>query len=160
MLLTTITVLIAMVHLGILNIPIALAIAACKASVVALYFMHLKTDGRRDPYLYVAALFPILLLLILSCALMPDIAFHQGDAVRFLKPGGVAPSPIPGPLSGQRPLQPLGERLRLLLHILGLGAAEPQRRHGRLWPAAIVEGIHDEPLVAEADHPRIPLEDR
>jgi cytochrome c oxidase subunit 4 len=86
MVLTTITVLIALVHLGFLNIPIALAIAATKASVVALYFMHLKTDGRRDPYLYIAALFPILLLLILSCALMPDIVLHQGDAVRFLKP--------------------------------------------------------------------------
>src|SRR5262245_2462093 len=84
MVLTTVTVLVAMVHLGMLNIPIALAIAGFKASVVALYFMHLKEDGRRDPYLYVAALFPILLLVILTCALMPDIAFHQGDAVRFL----------------------------------------------------------------------------
>ena len=84
MVLTTVTVLISLVHLGMLNIPIALAIAGFKASVVALYFMHLKHDGAHDPYLYVAALFPILLLVILSCALMPDIAFHQGDAVRFL----------------------------------------------------------------------------
>jgi cytochrome c oxidase subunit 4 len=86
MCLTVVTVLISLVHLGILNVPIALAIAAFKASVVALYFMHLREDGRRDGYLYVAALFPLLLLVILSCALMPDIVFHQGDAVRFLHP--------------------------------------------------------------------------
>lgn len=83
--LTGVTVLISLVHLGVLNIPIALAIAALKASVVALYFMHLNEDGRRDRYLYVAALFPIALLVILACAMMPDVAFHQGDAVQFLK---------------------------------------------------------------------------
>lgn len=81
MVLTAVTVLVSTVHLGGMgNVAVALVIAALKASLVALFFMHLKYDGKADKYLYAAALFPLLLFAILACALMPDVAFRMGDA--------------------------------------------------------------------------------
>ncbi len=44
--LTAITVGVSYVHLGFLNIPIALAIASTKVTFVLLFFMHLKYEGR------------------------------------------------------------------------------------------------------------------
>lgn len=44
--LTALTVGVSYVHLGFLNIPIALAIASTKVTFVLLFFMHLKYEGR------------------------------------------------------------------------------------------------------------------
>ncbi|TKB27316.1 caa(3)-type oxidase subunit 4 [Desulfopila sp. IMCC35006] len=44
--LTAVTVGVSYVHLGFLNIPIALTIASTKVTFVLLFFMHLKYEGR------------------------------------------------------------------------------------------------------------------
>ena len=53
-----------------LGILVAMAIASVKASLVALYFMHLKTEVKP---IYVVIGVPILLMLILILFLMPDV---------------------------------------------------------------------------------------
>ena len=54
--LTGITVLVSFYHFGELNIIIALAIAAFKGSLVALYFMHLKYDNKLYMTIFVLSL--------------------------------------------------------------------------------------------------------
>ena len=44
--LTVVTVLVSYVNLGLLNVVVALLIASVKASLVALFFMHLKSEDR------------------------------------------------------------------------------------------------------------------
>ncbi len=44
--LTVVTVLVSYVNLGLMNVVVALAIASVKASLVALFFMHLKSEDR------------------------------------------------------------------------------------------------------------------
>ena len=44
--LTIITVSIAQVHLPMLTVAVALLVATVKASIVAVYFMHLKFDSK------------------------------------------------------------------------------------------------------------------
>jgi cytochrome c oxidase subunit IV len=46
MLLTTVTVVVAFLDLGVLNTPIALIIAIIKATLVILYFMHVRYSTR------------------------------------------------------------------------------------------------------------------
>ena len=53
---TTITVLAAMVDLGPINVPLMLAIAVCKASLVALFFMHLLWDDKLNLILFISAI--------------------------------------------------------------------------------------------------------
>ena len=53
-----------------INVLIALAIASVKASLVALYFMHLKFEGK---LIYLIAIVPVCLCVLLICALLPDI---------------------------------------------------------------------------------------
>jgi len=62
MVMTAITVYVSYINFGMLNIVIALVIASIKASIVALYFMHLKLE---DSITWVFALFPLLLLALL-----------------------------------------------------------------------------------------------
>jgi cytochrome c oxidase subunit IV len=44
--LTGITVGVSYVHMGFFNVPIALMIASTKATIVLLFFMHLKFEGK------------------------------------------------------------------------------------------------------------------
>ena len=44
--LTAVTVGVSYVHMGFFNVPIALMIASTKATVVLLFFMHLKYEGK------------------------------------------------------------------------------------------------------------------
>jgi cytochrome c oxidase subunit 4 len=61
--LTVLTVLVAQVHLGEANVVVALAIACLKATLVALFFMHLKYEHRFFRVILVASVvFAVLLV--------------------------------------------------------------------------------------------------
>lgn len=62
MVLTAITVYVSYIHFGVFNIVVAMGIASIKASIVALFFMHLKFE---DSITWVFALFPLSLLALL-----------------------------------------------------------------------------------------------
>jgi cytochrome c oxidase subunit 4 len=49
---------------------LALAIATVKGSLVALFFMHLKFEGK---LIYLIFLVPLALCILLVCALIPDV---------------------------------------------------------------------------------------
>ena len=53
------------------NLLLAMLVASVKAACVALYFMHLKFEGK---LIYLILLVPLILCVILCCALIPDIA--------------------------------------------------------------------------------------
>lgn len=55
-----------------IGIPVAFAIAACKASLVLLYFMHVKFEVKS---IYIILGVPLLLSAILVVALWPDGGF-------------------------------------------------------------------------------------
>ncbi|MGH7885962.1 MAG: cytochrome C oxidase subunit IV family protein [Thermodesulfobacteriota bacterium] len=67
--LTFTTVYVAGFHFGKLNIFIAMLIASIKATIVALYFMHLKFE---DKLIWVYALYPLFLLFLLIFFTMMD----------------------------------------------------------------------------------------
>lgn len=71
--LTGITVTASYIHFGIFNIVIALGIASLKASLVALYFMHLKFE---DKITWVFFLYPLVLLALLIGLSMSDVFFR------------------------------------------------------------------------------------
>ena len=69
--LTIVTVLVARVNLGAAgNLMVALAIAMAKASCVAVYFMHLKFEGK---LISIILFVPLGLCVLLCVALIPDI---------------------------------------------------------------------------------------
>lgn len=78
--LTVVTVLVAMHRFEseAVNVILALLVASVKASLVALFFMHLKFEGK---LIYTIAIVPLILCVILCTALIPDIIhghlFHQ-----------------------------------------------------------------------------------
>ncbi len=59
-------------HAG--GIIVAMAIASCKATLVALYFMHLKFEIRS---IYIVVGVPLVLTVLLIVALLPDIGYPQ-----------------------------------------------------------------------------------
>lgn len=68
--LTVITVLTSQyVDIGSWNIVLAMVIASVKATIVALYFMHLKFE---DPITWLYAFFPIFLLVLLFAGIFID----------------------------------------------------------------------------------------
>jgi cytochrome c oxidase subunit 4 len=70
--LTVVTVLAAYIptERELVKVLIALAIASVKATAVALYFMHLKFEGK---LIYLILLLPLFLCFVLVLALIPDI---------------------------------------------------------------------------------------
>jgi cytochrome c oxidase subunit 4 len=52
------------------KVLVALAIAAVKATVVAMFFMHLKFEGK---LIYTIAIVPLILCVLLVMALIPDV---------------------------------------------------------------------------------------
>jgi len=61
----------------IVNVLIALAIASAKAALVALFFMHLKFEGKLIRMVFIV---PLLLCVLLIVALLPDIVLtHQSN---------------------------------------------------------------------------------
>src|ERR1700747_2871897 len=66
---TFLTAWIATIDLGMFNTIVALFIATCKASIVVLFFMHVKyTSEKMTKVVLIAAVFWLLLLLVLSLA--------------------------------------------------------------------------------------------
>jgi cytochrome c oxidase subunit IV len=85
LLLTLITVAVAGVDLGRFNLEIALAIATIKASLVLLYFMHMRYDRPMNAIVFIAALLFVTLFvsiaLIDTRAYAPDLIPGYGPAL-------------------------------------------------------------------------------
>ena len=73
--LLTVTVAFLPIHNELVNVIVALAIAGVKAAFVARYFMHLKFEGK---LIYTILLVPLSLAVILTIALIPDVALGRG----------------------------------------------------------------------------------
>jgi cytochrome c oxidase subunit 4 len=71
--LTLLTVLVAGVDLGRLNLEIALAIAVVKASLVLLFFMHMRYDRPMNAIVFIAAL--LFFMLFVTLALLDSHAY-------------------------------------------------------------------------------------
>jgi cytochrome c oxidase subunit 4 len=74
--LTAITVGVYFLHPSseLVKVLLALTIASIKAALVAMFFMHLKFEGK---LIYTIAIVPLLLCVLLVCALIPDILKGQ-----------------------------------------------------------------------------------
>jgi cytochrome c oxidase subunit 4 len=85
LLLTVITVAVAGVDLGRFNLEIALAIATIKASLVLLYFMHMRYARPMNAIVFIAALLFVMLFvsiaLIDTQAYAPDLIPGYGPAL-------------------------------------------------------------------------------
>jgi len=71
--LTGLTVAVSYLNLGVMNIVVALLIASAKATLVALYFMHLKSEGR---LVWGFALTPIFFLVLIVAGTLSDTLFR------------------------------------------------------------------------------------
>ena len=71
--LTGATVGVSYLDLGILNVAVALFIASAKASLVALFFMHLKSENR---LVWTFALVPIFFLVLIIGGTLSDTLFR------------------------------------------------------------------------------------
>ncbi|MCH7471940.1 cytochrome C oxidase subunit IV family protein [bacterium] len=78
MILTVVTVAASWVDLGKLNLVIALMIAVVKATLVVLFFMHLRHDRPFNAIVFVASLFFV--VLFIGLALM-DTVHYQPDVI-------------------------------------------------------------------------------
>jgi cytochrome c oxidase subunit IV len=76
--LTIVTVAVALhrFEIEIVNVLLALAVASVKGSLVALYFMHLKYEGK---LIYLIFIVPLSLSVLLVCALLPDIVMTNPE---------------------------------------------------------------------------------
>lgn len=76
--LTIITVAVALhrFEVEIVNVLLALAVASVKGSLVALYFMHLKYEGK---LIYLIFIVPLCLSVLLVCAVIPDIVMTNPE---------------------------------------------------------------------------------
>jgi cytochrome c oxidase subunit 4 len=96
--LTVITVAVSRIDFGVLNIVVAMLIASLKASIVALFFMHLKFE---DKLTWLYAFFPILLLFTLIGGVFTDNPLRAKPepvtVVDTLKQGGAAKAPAAPP---------------------------------------------------------------
>jgi len=66
MVLTALTIGVAFIHLGRLNFPVAIAIAVTKATLVILFFMHVKYSSRLTKMVVGMAMFFLVVLLGLT----------------------------------------------------------------------------------------------
>ena len=72
--LTIVTVLVAFHRFQseVVNLLLALLVASIKATLVAMFFMHLKFEGK---LIYLILIVPLLLCILLVVALIPDIVY-------------------------------------------------------------------------------------
>ena len=68
MVLTAVTVWVAFYDLGVLNTVIAMTIAVVKATLVVLYFMHLRYSSRLTQVVAAAAILWFVILIVLTLA--------------------------------------------------------------------------------------------
>jgi caa(3)-type oxidase subunit IV len=68
LILTMVTVAVAQIHLGAMNVIVAMFIAALKASLVVLFFMHLKYDSKLYMVAFVGAIVFLALFITFSMA--------------------------------------------------------------------------------------------
>jgi cytochrome c oxidase subunit 4 len=87
MALTALTVYVAFQHLGWLNFPVAISIAFVKASLVVLFFMHLKYEQR---WWASIVLFPVLLVFIIIGSNLPDTGLNGKN-----RDGDLLSEPLP-----------------------------------------------------------------
>ncbi len=73
MVLTAVTVAVSYVHLGMMNVVVALLIASAKASLVALFFMHLREETR---LVWGFALTPLFFLVLIIAGTLTDTLFR------------------------------------------------------------------------------------
>jgi cytochrome c oxidase subunit 4 len=71
--LTAVTVSVSYVSLGLMNVVVALLIASVKASLVALFFMHLRYESR---LVWGFALTPIFFLVLIIAGTLSDTLFR------------------------------------------------------------------------------------
>lgn len=71
--LTVLTWQVSLIHLGVFNVVVALAIASVKASLVALFFMHLKDE---KVVVWAFALFPLFFLTLIIFGTLSDVLFR------------------------------------------------------------------------------------
>ena len=71
--LTVVTVSVSYVSLGLMNVVVALLIASVKASLVALFFMHLRYESR---LVWGFALTPIFFLVLIIAGTLSDNLFR------------------------------------------------------------------------------------
>lgn len=71
--LTGVTLWVSYVHLGLLNVTVALFIASLKAALVALYFMHLRFENR---LVWAFATVPLFFLALIIFGTLADTMFR------------------------------------------------------------------------------------
>ena len=64
--LTVITVLVSLVDFGVFNLLIAMGIATAKATLVLMYFMHLKYDDRTYLVIFLVGIFFLIIIFLFS----------------------------------------------------------------------------------------------
>ncbi len=64
--LTVVTVYVSFIHFGAFNLLIAMLIATVKASLVAMYFMHLKYDNKLYMVFFLSALFFLATFIVIT----------------------------------------------------------------------------------------------
>ncbi len=84
MVLTVLTVVAAHIDLSRLNIWVALGIATCKATLVGLYFMHLRYDKPFHAIIFVTAFLFVLLFVGIA---LTDTQAYQPDLIPGYAPG-------------------------------------------------------------------------
>ena len=93
--LTIITVLVALKRFDneVVNLLLAMFVAAIKATLVAMFFMHLKFEGK---LIYLILIVPLILCVILIAALIPDIVYAMPFNRMAEHPGHLPGAHLPG----------------------------------------------------------------
>ncbi|MCS7182939.1 MAG: cytochrome C oxidase subunit IV family protein [Thermoanaerobaculum sp.] len=84
MVLTVVTVAATWVDLGKLNLWLALAIATLKASLVVLYFMHMRYDQPFNAIVFIGALLFVMLFVVFA---LMDTKAYQPELIPGYAPG-------------------------------------------------------------------------
>jgi len=92
-------------EVGMINVVIAITIATIKASLVALFFMHLRHDRPINALIFLISIFMLGLLLIL-CYLDYEARDHiLPPNYKGPIPLAGAPAPLPPPVAGSAPAE-------------------------------------------------------
>ena len=106
MVLTAITVGVAFIHLGTMNFPVALGIAIFKATLVILFFMHVKYSSRLTKMIVGIAFFFLGILLLLTLTDYGSRGWYASS--RGTTTAGTQVT-VTGPNQARRPAVPAAE---------------------------------------------------